>query len=608
MAVQVGTGDQLIIYLPNRGQTNWSEDFRTQFAELIAKHDHTGSGKGVKITGQAIDANTVTDGNISFIDLTPTPQTGYSLIWNGSNYVPGAVGADGGISGISAVAQSTIMTLSDSSIVLTTNSGSPANTPGNELDLRINGGKFLLDGSNNSNLLLSSSTGASAADPNTKLYIQLAARSTAFDAADKTTWSDIVISNPTDSASAAAGIRFNVDDADDENEGAGIAAVKLSPTEKSMDLRFITHPATSSTSRQSMRLKDTYDGIEGHETVLTVNDDTFDSNKTRLGLGNDTPTSTIDVKTGESAVITLQNTSETGNLDRSRIEFKNKDNGVDKDWALIGFQGTTESNLYIQTESDNTDGAIVIKTQGEGASADIVIDSHDALNMYADGGSNVTTGGDINIKAGDHTSSDTAHVLIQAGQPAYTTDPEDGSVVIKGSDDVILAADDDIAFITNSTTQLNIRENGNFEYKGDFDDPKDAYFVRAYATVHHNSGDIVSYVSDGFDSFSYSSTGVISVGLISGYPDQEKTVQHGTGTLDHTLTSDSNAGHYTVSCTMTQNMDSNGDWQADGDWTNNGGSVAAYYRRRNSFRYRVANANGVYNTNAGLVDLIVVRR
>lgn len=615
MATQVGSGDELIIYLPNRGQTNWSEDFRTQFAELIAKHDHTGAGKGVKITGSAIAEGTIQDSNLAFVDLTPTPQTGYVLQWNGSNFVPGAVSASGGISGISAQAESTIMALTDSAITLTTNAGSPANTPGNELDLRINGGKVLVDGSNNSNLLLSSSVGASAADPNTKLYIKLAARSTAFDATDKTTWSDIVISNPTDSGNAAVGMRFTVDDADDTNEGAGIAGVKTSATEPDMDLRFITHPTASSTSRESMKLSDSFDGNSlGHTTTLTVNDDSQTSNITKLGLGTDTPTSTIDVKTSEDAIIKLHNTSESGNDDLSSIQFKNTHaTEGDKDWGSVGFTRTDNSALIIETKSDNTDGGINLKTNGTGSNANISLDAHASILMVTDNNYHVNTRGDVEIKAGDHDNAEgegvnnDAHLLLKAGQPSYTGAPADGCIMLSASDDVILAADDDVVIMTNSTEQLNIRENGDLEYKGDFSAARDAYFVRAYATVHYDANTLLTIVADGFDSFSKQSNG-ITANLISSYPDQEVSYTTGSaGTIDHTLTNVSNGGHYTVAFSYAQNMSGTGDW-SDNDSVNNYGSAAVHTRRRNSFKFKVVNTSGNSLSNCGLVDFIVIRR
>jgi len=487
MATQVGSGDELIIYLPNRGQTNWSEDFRTQFAELIAKHDHTGAGKGVKITGSAIAEGTIQDSNLAFVDLTPTPQTGYVLQWNGSNFVPGAVSADGGISGISAQADSTIMALTDTAVTLTTNSGSPANTPGNELDLRINGGKVLVDGSNNSNLLLSSSVGASAADPNTKLYIKLAARSTAFDATDKTTWSDIVISNPTDSGNAAVGMRFTVDDADDTNEGAGIAGVKTSATEPDMDLRFITHPTASSTSRESMKLSDSFDGNSlGHTTTLTVNDDSQTSNITRLGLGTDTPTVSIDVSTSQNATIRLNSTDRTGNANNSKITFEEA--GSTK--GTLGFRSSADENLYIQTEAAN---------------AGIKIDSHDIFEVTADGTIDVSSGGDINIEAGDHTSNDSAHILLKAGQPSGNPGPGDGDIFLVASDDVVISSDDAtiIRTGTSNTDQLLIRADGDLEYKGDFGSATNAYFARVYGSIgfHKINGWIYEWQADGVDSY-----------------------------------------------------------------------------------------------------------
>jgi hypothetical protein len=633
MAVQVGTGDQLIIYLPNRGQTNWSEAFRTQFAELISQHDHTGSGKGVNIIGSAIADSTIDDSKLSFVDLTPTPQTGYVLQWNGANFVPGAVSASGGISGVNAQAQSTIMNLNDTSVSLTTNSGSPANTPANELDLRINAGKFLIDGSNNSNLLLSSSTGASAADPNTKLYIQLAARSASFDAADKTTWSDIVISNPTDSGSAAVGIRFTVDDADDTNEGAGIVGVKTHATNPSMDLRFVTHPNNATESRQSMRLTDTYDANDlSNDVTLTINSASNDENVNRLGLGTDTPTRSIDVRTAGDAVLRLTNTSETGNANNSKIEFsEDSGSGVQRK-AVVGYGSTDNRELYIRQEA-GTDGGITIQTDDTGSNANIYVNSHNNFTVDGDNDISMRSGGDIEIKAGDHITNNDAHLLLKSGQPEWNPSIDDGNIAILATKELYLHSDEDMNFSTwNSTVDANLglpakeeivtitKDGGDFKYKGDFGSPTNAYFARVYATVTYDRSQafVYEYQADGISSYTLNLGPNISnlrINFATSFPAAESSYTVGNSGAASGYTDHINSGSpYTaVASAGAWTVDTNGDpvnvanLTQEMEW-----SVRIAQRKVNYcqvYAFTGMGGGGGYPVDAGrIVDIAIFRR
>lgn len=54
----------LTLTLPSPGSTNWADTFHDDFATPISGHDHTGSGKGVQISTNAIAANAVTESKI----------------------------------------------------------------------------------------------------------------------------------------------------------------------------------------------------------------------------------------------------------------------------------------------------------------------------------------------------------------------------------------------------------------------------------------------------------------------------------------------------------------------------------------------------------------
>ena len=54
----------LTLRWPSEGQRNWGSVFRDGFATPLSTHDHTGSGKGLKIGAAALDANAVTGASL----------------------------------------------------------------------------------------------------------------------------------------------------------------------------------------------------------------------------------------------------------------------------------------------------------------------------------------------------------------------------------------------------------------------------------------------------------------------------------------------------------------------------------------------------------------
>jgi hypothetical protein len=62
--IDIGSGDDLVLSIPTRRTENWNDEFKTNFALVIAEHDHSGSGNGRPIAAISIDANAVTGAKI----------------------------------------------------------------------------------------------------------------------------------------------------------------------------------------------------------------------------------------------------------------------------------------------------------------------------------------------------------------------------------------------------------------------------------------------------------------------------------------------------------------------------------------------------------------
>ena len=69
--ITLGANTSLIIKIPSRGDTQWAADFQTEFALPIANHDHTGNGKGKKITTAALEDNAVSGAKIAPRAINP---------------------------------------------------------------------------------------------------------------------------------------------------------------------------------------------------------------------------------------------------------------------------------------------------------------------------------------------------------------------------------------------------------------------------------------------------------------------------------------------------------------------------------------------------------
>jgi len=109
-----------------------------------------------------------------------------------------------------------------------------------------NYGVFIKDGGN-------VGIGTGAGSPNTFLELNSGARTATFVAGTPSTWTNMLLLNPTDTANAAVGINFQVDNAFDSGSGAGIVGIKSHATNAQMDLAFITDPSGAG-SAEAMRI------------------------------------------------------------------------------------------------------------------------------------------------------------------------------------------------------------------------------------------------------------------------------------------------------------------------------------------------------------------
>ena len=64
--ITLGDDTKLKLKVPSKGDTNWESDFKTEFAQKIVDHDHTGvDGKGAKIAEAAIEDGAITTNKIA---------------------------------------------------------------------------------------------------------------------------------------------------------------------------------------------------------------------------------------------------------------------------------------------------------------------------------------------------------------------------------------------------------------------------------------------------------------------------------------------------------------------------------------------------------------
>jgi len=87
--ITLGDDTKLKLKIPSKGDVDWSDDFKTQFAQKIVDHDHTGlDGKGAKLTGDSLVDGAINRSSLLAINLedlpnvTDAPSNGHTLIYN----------------------------------------------------------------------------------------------------------------------------------------------------------------------------------------------------------------------------------------------------------------------------------------------------------------------------------------------------------------------------------------------------------------------------------------------------------------------------------------------------------------------------------------------
>ena len=209
-----------------------------------------------------------------------------------------------------------------------------------------NYGVFIKDGGN-------VGIGTGAGSPNTFLELNSGARTATFVAGTPSTWTNMLLLNPTDTANAAVGINFQVDNAFDSGSGAGIVGIKSHATNAQMDLAFITDPSGAG-SAEAMRIL--HDG--------------------NVGVGTATP--------GDKVEIKYDNSSTNRAL---QLNFASDTAGVGMKFAYAG-----AAKAYIQFIGSNYGTSArrnkleIIGTAGitfwpDGATADVVIDTAGNLGV-----------------------------------------------------------------------------------------------------------------------------------------------------------------------------------------------------------------------------------
>ena len=209
-----------------------------------------------------------------------------------------------------------------------------------------NYGIFIKDGGN-------VGIGTGAGSPNTFLELNSGARTATFVAGTASTWTNMLLLNPTDTANAAVGINFQVDNAFDSGSGAGIVGIKSHATLPQMDLAFITDPSGAG-SAEAMRIL--HDG--------------------NVGVGTTTP--------GDKVEIKYDNASTNRAL---QLNFASDSAGVGMKFAYAG-----AAKAYIQFIGSNYGTTArrnkleILGTDGitfwpDGATADVVINTAGNLGV-----------------------------------------------------------------------------------------------------------------------------------------------------------------------------------------------------------------------------------
>jgi len=209
-----------------------------------------------------------------------------------------------------------------------------------------NYGVFIKDGGN-------VGIGTGAGSPNTFLELNSGARTATFVAGTPSTWTNMLLLNPTDTANAAVGINFQVDNAFDSGSGAGIVGIKSHATNAQMDLAFITDPSGAG-SAEAMRIL--HDG--------------------NVGVGTATPGDKVEIKYDNSSTnraLQLNFASDTAGVGmkfayagaaKAYIQFLGSNYGTVARRNKLEILGTAGITFWPDGAAGGTEPDVVIDTAG----------------------------------------------------------------------------------------------------------------------------------------------------------------------------------------------------------------------------------------------------
>ena len=269
------------------------------------------------------------------------------------------------------------------------------------LSLKDDGGNygiFIKDGGN-------IGIGTGAGSPNTFLELNSGARTATFVAGTPSTWTNMLLLNPTDTNTAAVGINFQVDNAFDSGSGAGIVGIKSHATNAQMDLAFITDPSGAGSAERIRIL---------HSGEVGVGQ-TAPTSLLHVGDGSATPSLRIQGSSHDVYLYTDATNGpgvKSGSGDELHLQ---KGYGGGSNTDLVCFYSTSDPVTPLMIQS--VDGNVGIGTNDPSATLEISSKVDDALYIYSR----------------DSAKSARIHLETASGSSSYIQDVSTGYVAIGGT-------------------------------------------------------------------------------------------------------------------------------------------------------------------------------
>jgi len=262
-----------------------------------------------------------------------------------------------------------------------------------------NYGIFIKDGGN-------VGIGTGAGSPNTFLELNSGARTATFVAGTPSTWTNMLLLNPTDTNTAAVGINFQVDNAFDSGSGAGIVGIKSHATNAQMDLAFITDPSGADSAERIRILHSGEVGIGQTAPTSTLH----------IGDGSATPSLRVEGTSSLDVYLYSDGTNGPGLKGGSGHSLhiqRGYGGGAGKD--LYCFYSTSDPVTPLMIQS--VDGNVGIGTNDPSATLEISSKVDDALFIYSR----------------DSAKNARIRLLTTSGANSYIQDDSRGFVAIGGT-------------------------------------------------------------------------------------------------------------------------------------------------------------------------------